>query len=700
MLSRFGFCVTAIAAALTGCGGGGGGNTPPQYVLSGTAAGLSGQLVLQYNGANDLTLKADGPFQFATPIASGTAYAVTIENQPPYQTCSLSSASGVASANMIPVAASCVTNTYSIGGTISGLVRPISLKDNLGDTLTLEVNGTFTFQTPVTGGSTYSVSLLDQGPAQTCTLTNQSGTVTAPITSVSVSCSVNMAASFLPLTATPQTTTGGVTGLFVMPTDMSIQAPQRVTQDSIKGLAFAFSLTSAVGVWSAGLPNAYVYSDNSRLWILDLTATSTLVPRQLTSFTGKTCSRFAALKDLQDANSLFLILGTPGDAAGDCSSPGHVLIHLTDAATTIPTPVAMPLGSVVPLYSPDGKLSGFVGLDAQQNLNFYADETFSNPTNLLSGVNSFGTATGSIVSEFSDVTTHPTYAWINVMDPSTAKESLYRVDYQGHLSAKLYDWQGELRDVREDSLNLYVIDHFGSATTVENDLLQIPAAGDRTAQLIYSEVKSSTAANDFALVGLAGDQIVLEHALFIDPVSGLRSSDVFTVPATGATTPHVIASYDQWINCFYSPGVISVLRMIVPSATFPSTLYATELITPQGDELQPLLTQSSWMTLGGSPLIQVRGITDSGGLGGGALSLVDPTTPGGFQLFTKPGGGSFAFPTSDFGYAFVVSPTLAIGEVYQASSQDALLFDLSHKVVQQLSMPNTFLTFERSVFFY
>lgn len=703
MPSKFCFCAVAIAAAaLAGCGGGG--DAPPEYTLSGTAAGLSGQLILQYNGANDLALKADGPFQFASPIASGTDYSVTIKSQPPNQTCSLSQASGVASANMAPVAASCATNTYTIGGTVSGLVRPISLKDNLGDALTLLVNGPFTFQTPATGGSAYSVSLVDQGPAQTCRLTSGSGTATAPITSVSVSCSANMAASFLPLSATPQTSAGGATGLFVMPTDMSIQAPQRVTQEPMRGLGFALAFSSAAGVWSAGLPNAFVYFDTdlpgNHLWVLDLTATSTLVPRQLTNFTGDSCSRFVAMKDLLDASSLFVILGTPGGSVGDCSSPGHVLIRLTDASTTTPTTVGMPPGTVVPLYSPDGTLAGLVGVDAKQNLDFYPDETFSNPTTLLSGVASVGRIAGSTMSEFTDVATDPTYALIDVINQSTGTSSLYRVDYQGHLSAKLYDWRGDMNGALEDSTNLYVVDRFSNAVTIENDLLQIPLASDHAAQLIYSEVNNVTAANDFAVVGLAGDQILLEHALFIDPVTSLRSSDVFTVPATGAITPHVIASYDQWINCFYSPGAIAVLRMIVPSNTFPSTQYATELITPQGVELQPLLTQSSWMTLGGNPLIQVRGISDSGGLGGGAMVLVDPTSPGSSQPFTTPDGEPFVFPTSDFGYAFVVSSALAVGEVDQASSQDALLFDLSHQVVQHLSMPSTFLVFERSALFY
>ena len=76
------------------------------------------------------------------------------------------------------------TTTYTIGGT--GLV----LQDNGGNNLLVSANGAFVFTTPVASGSTYAVTVLTQpsSPAQSCVVTNGSGTATADVTSVQVAC--------------------------------------------------------------------------------------------------------------------------------------------------------------------------------------------------------------------------------------------------------------------------------------------------------------------------------------------------------------------------------------------------------------------------------------------------------------------------------------------------------------------------------
>ncbi len=66
------------------------------YTVGGTVTGLSGAaVVLQNNGADDLSLSADGPFTFATALADGSAYAVTVLTQPaPTLLCTVASGSG------------------------------------------------------------------------------------------------------------------------------------------------------------------------------------------------------------------------------------------------------------------------------------------------------------------------------------------------------------------------------------------------------------------------------------------------------------------------------------------------------------------------------------------------------------------------------------------------------------------------------
>ncbi|HEX4456321.1 MAG TPA: hypothetical protein VIA18_00045, partial [Polyangia bacterium] len=66
---------------------------PPKVVkvaIGGSVSGLSGHgLVLQNSGGDALTITDNGGFTFATSIATGTAYAVTVAQQPsaPTQQC-------------------------------------------------------------------------------------------------------------------------------------------------------------------------------------------------------------------------------------------------------------------------------------------------------------------------------------------------------------------------------------------------------------------------------------------------------------------------------------------------------------------------------------------------------------------------------------------------------------------------------------
>jgi len=168
------------------------------FTIGGTVSGLLGAgLVLQDNGGDDLAISGDGSFTFATPVASGSMFAVTVRTQPalPSQTCTVAGGTGMVGAgNVTSVAINCTTNHYTISGTISGLAKPVTLQNNAGDDLVVAANGTFAFSTPVLSGATYDVTVRLQpvNPWQTCTVTAGAGTVTnADITSVVVTCKTN-----------------------------------------------------------------------------------------------------------------------------------------------------------------------------------------------------------------------------------------------------------------------------------------------------------------------------------------------------------------------------------------------------------------------------------------------------------------------------------------------------------------------------
>ena len=66
------------------------------YAVSGTVSGLGAgvQVVLENNGGDATTVAANGAFAFPTPVAQGTAYAVTVQAPPVGQSCSVQNGTG------------------------------------------------------------------------------------------------------------------------------------------------------------------------------------------------------------------------------------------------------------------------------------------------------------------------------------------------------------------------------------------------------------------------------------------------------------------------------------------------------------------------------------------------------------------------------------------------------------------------------
>ncbi len=176
------------------------GNT---FTVSGTVTGLQGTgLVLQDNGGDNLSINGSGNvnFTFATPLAGGTSYNVTILTQPlnPGQTCTVSNASGTASGNVTTVQVNCPQTGFTIGGTVVGLVNgpgdTVELMNNGGDNLLVTGNNTnFIFPTMVTSGGSYLVSIFAQPTSQPqgCAVIGYEGVATFNISNVMIDCQHN-----------------------------------------------------------------------------------------------------------------------------------------------------------------------------------------------------------------------------------------------------------------------------------------------------------------------------------------------------------------------------------------------------------------------------------------------------------------------------------------------------------------------------
>ena len=161
-------------------------------------SGLAGAGLSCKFGGDDLAIGTNGEFGFASPIASGATYSVTVKTQPsgPAQSCGVANGTGiVGSADVTNVAITCATGTFTVGGTVTGLQGSgLVLRNNGGDDLTIVGNGPFQFPKMLASGATYSVSVRTNpgNPAQSCAVTNAAGTVSgASIANITVTCMTN-----------------------------------------------------------------------------------------------------------------------------------------------------------------------------------------------------------------------------------------------------------------------------------------------------------------------------------------------------------------------------------------------------------------------------------------------------------------------------------------------------------------------------
>jgi sugar lactone lactonase YvrE len=196
-----------LSLSVTACGGGGGsgggsggsgtgGGTATTYTVGGTVSGLNAAgLVLTDNGGNALSVASGAStFTFTQALQSGASYSVAVSTQPTGETCAVGSGSGTVSANVTNVTVTCQP-LYTIGGTITGLSASGLTLDNNG-TAALAVPYTtgqsssmsFTFGQSVPAGTQYDVTVGAQPSGETCTVSSGSGTVSANVTTIAVSC--------------------------------------------------------------------------------------------------------------------------------------------------------------------------------------------------------------------------------------------------------------------------------------------------------------------------------------------------------------------------------------------------------------------------------------------------------------------------------------------------------------------------------
>jgi hypothetical protein len=367
-------CAGMLLASCGGSGGGttggGGGPPAPLYAVGGTMSGLQGVVVLRNNGGDDVTVSANGAFQFATTEADGAAFAITVSTQPtsPAQTCSVANGSGaVAGADARGATVTCTTNTYFINPQINGLLEglPIGgglvLQDNgTDDTTIYNPGGGVTafynaFQTQLPSGATYRVTVKMQPSGETCSVSNGSGTVGASVVNdIVVTCVPNAPTpcistyasyvnTWLPVLRTNGTvvthasnvtvdeTWAGDGTVHVIPNSINIVAPATVTIQPCATVKIASGAGIDVRGNAAGGTNAKLVANGGVL-------AGDLSPVVFQNMNGDLTPRWGRLRGL-DKNSLVELHWTYLFGGGNVGGSQLNAVLSMNGTSTLPDPV-------------------------------------------------------------------------------------------------------------------------------------------------------------------------------------------------------------------------------------------------------------------------------------------------------------------------------------------------------------------------
>lgn len=179
------------AALLAGCGGSDNGS----LLLTGVVSGLLKPGLVLVNGNQTVTVDASGQFYFPNLIAQDEHFDVKVQTNPIATKCAVDPTTSSGSANYYNVSnyrivVTCVTDSYTLGGTVTGLTQDVLVLANGSDLATiLPGSSTFTFPVPVFDGLNYGVTVLTQPAGLVCTVGNGVGTMpSGPVSNLQVSC--------------------------------------------------------------------------------------------------------------------------------------------------------------------------------------------------------------------------------------------------------------------------------------------------------------------------------------------------------------------------------------------------------------------------------------------------------------------------------------------------------------------------------
>jgi 6-phosphogluconolactonase (cycloisomerase 2 family) len=241
--------------------------------------------------------------------------------------------------SLVAILASCGTSpgySYTVGGTVSGLAGSgLVLQNNGGDDRSLSANGAFSFPTPLSDTSAYTITVKTQPttPSQICTVNNGTGTINGePAGDVVVNCmtgsasiafSSSGAAEFAYVAKTNGTISDGTISAYAINTTNGTLSPLGTPVAAGK---FPASITVAGGfAYVANMSDNTIsaYTISMTDWTLSPLGTPIAAGRYPTSVTVDPSGKFAYVANMGDNTiSAYTISGGALTAIGSPVSTG------------------------------------------------------------------------------------------------------------------------------------------------------------------------------------------------------------------------------------------------------------------------------------------------------------------------------------------------------------------------------------------
>lgn len=174
------------------------------FAVSGNITGLTGSIEIEVirNGGPDsdtFTGVSSASYGFPRKLSDGSTYDVNINSSPAGFTCYFtgSDTGTISGLDVSNVNIQCDPLQFPVNVNVTGLTGTAVLRNNGGNDLSVNTNGSHPFSLNIDNGSGYNVTVFNQPTGQTCVVSggdNGDGTGTingGPVNSVSVSCANN-----------------------------------------------------------------------------------------------------------------------------------------------------------------------------------------------------------------------------------------------------------------------------------------------------------------------------------------------------------------------------------------------------------------------------------------------------------------------------------------------------------------------------